>query len=179
MARVESQSGGDPTKTIVQTFEANQKELAQDFINLWFQESQEWLYDAAQRRSELGKQHGVEGRAQNGLHKVADEAVPPMWNQSEERWEFSYPHEGAVFQEFGAQPHEIRAREAERLAFGWPDAPKEIKEEFAETEGDLVFFEKVNHPGIPAIGFLRYGRERAKRRMERSGIDPEAFGGSR
>lgn len=166
----------DPTAQIMQTVESNKKELTEDFINLWFQESQDWLMEAAQRRSQIGKSHGVKGRSSNGLHAIAKSAVPPSWNFEKRWWEFSYPHYGAVFQEFGAQPHEIRAKEAEALAFGWPDSPEKVKEEFADTKGDLVFFKSVNHPGIPAIGFVRYGRQRAMEAMEKSGVDTSVFG---
>ncbi|AGM11977.1 hypothetical protein DNAM5_118 [Haloarcula californiae tailed virus 1] len=171
MANVKSSNGGDPTKAVIQGLEAEVDELTRDAIDLWFKESQEWLRDAERNRSELGRTSGSEGRANNALGEIAQTAQPPTWNEDEQRWEFSYTHEGAVFQEFGAKPHEIRAKKAEVLAFEWPDAPEEVKEQFEHTEGDLVFFESVNHPGIPAIGFVRYGRDVAKRELETAGYD--------
>lgn len=171
MADIESSTGGDPTKEVIQGLEANKKELTRDAIDLWFQNSQDWLREAEKNRSELGKQKGVEGREQNNLGQIAQKAVPPTWDEDKQRWSFSYPHEGAVFQEFGARPHEIRAKQAEVLAFEWPDAPEEVQEQFEHTEGDLVFFESIDHPGIPAIGFVRYGRDVAKRELESAGHD--------
>lgn len=171
MADVKGQDGDDPTKAVVQGLEANADELTRDVIDVWFKETQEWLRDAEANRSELGRQKGNDQRENNNLGQIAQTAQPPTWNEDEQWWEFSYPHEGAVFQEFGAQPHEIRAKNAEVLAFEWPDAPEEVQEQFKHTEGDLVFFKSVQHPGLPAIGFVRYGRDVAKREVEEAGVD--------
>lgn len=176
MAEIQADSGGDPTKAVISAIEGVQEEddsFAKLVADLWFQESTDWLTDAAQRRSALGKRHGRKGRAQNNLSEIADKAVPPFWDSEREAWVFGFPHIGAVFQEFGAMPHEIRAKKAEMLAFEWPDAPQHIQEQFSHTEGDLVFFESINHPGIPAIGFVRYGRQKAKMLLEAKGYDTE------
>ena len=175
MATIESEGGGDPTKAIIEGLEVQKKDLTEPVMDLWFQESTDWLVEAAENRSEIGVAHGRVGRAQNNLSELADKAVPPMWDDEREAWVFSFPHEGAVFQEFGALPHEIRARKAEVLAFEWPDAPKEVQERFEHTEGDLVFFESIDHPGIPAIGFVRYGRDKAKALLEKQGYNVEEF----
>jgi len=175
MADIQADDGGDPTKAIIGKAQSKEDELTRDAMNLWFQESTDWLTEAAETRNEVGLMHGRKGREMNGLSQIAAGAVPPSWDKRREAWVFSFPHEGAVFQEFGARPHEIRAKKAEVLAFEWPDAPAEVKKQFEDTEGDLVFFESVNHPGIPAIGFVRYGRDRASRYLEQQGYDVEEF----
>lgn len=170
MADISSSGGyGDPTKAITMTLDDAKGDISRDAIDLWFQESTEWLKEAAERRSELGVMHGRKGRANQALDQIRKGAIPPRWVEEEEAWVFSFPHAGAVFQEYGARPHEIRARRAEVLAFEWPDAPQRVKEQFSHTEGDLVFFESINHPGIPAIGFVRYGRDRTERFLKDKG----------
>ena len=175
MASVTSSTGGDPTKAIVGAVRKEKKQLTRDAVDLWFQESFNWLTEAAERRSELGRAHGHEGRSSNGLHQIAQSFMPPKWDSSRGAWIWSVPHYGAVFQEFGAIPHEIRAKKAETLAFEWPDQPEAVREQFEHTEGDLVFFESINHPGIPAIGFVRYGRDKAKRELEYAGYSADYF----
>jgi hypothetical protein len=174
MVELESDSGSDPTDEIILALEESAEEFTRDVIMHWFEKSQNWLEEAAENRSEIDSQ-GMIGREQNSLHAIQQTAVPPSWDKNEEHWSFSYPHAGAVFQEFGARPHEIRAKKAEVLAFEWPDAPRDIQEEFEHTEGDLVFFESVNHPGIPAIGFVRRGRDKTRTKLERQGYDVEEF----
>lgn len=175
MAEITSGSGKDPTAAITAEFEDQKDELTRDIIDLWFQESTEWLKEAAERRSQLGKAKGREGREMQALDQIRKGAIPPTWDEREEAWVFSFPHRGAIFQEFGARPHEIRAKKAEVLAFEWPDAPAEVEEQFEDTEGDLVFFESIDHPGIPAIGFVRYGRDQAQAALRQAGYGTEAF----
>lgn len=65
--------------------------------------------------------------------------------------------------EFGIEPHEIRARNAEALAFVWEDPPQWVREEFNQardaggrfSSGWMVFFQSVDHPGIPESRALR------------------------
>lgn len=173
MVEIEAENGGDPTNAILVAAESKKDVISKDIADLWFQESTDWLQEAAERRSELGERHGRAGRSMQALDQIRAGAVPPQWLETEESWVFSFPHEGAVFQEFGAMPHEIRARNAEVLAFEWPDAPEEVQEQFEDTEGDLVFFESIDHPGIPAIGFVRYGRDQAKALLESRGYQTE------
>lgn len=175
MTDIVAENGGDPTKQIVAALEEEKEDLTRDSADLWYQESTDWLSEAAERRSELGRRKGHSGRASQGLDQINKHSVPPFWDESRGAWIFSFPHEGAVFQEFGARPHEIRAKKAEVLAFEWPDQPAEVREQFRHTEGDLVFFESINHPGIPAIGFVRYGRDRAERYLGQQGYDTEVF----
>lgn len=176
MAPITADSGKSAGDAVEETLKAAREEISEDVIQYWFTQSQEWLEEAASNRADLDSEDRT-GREENGLFAIQQYAVPPSWE--DDHWEFAYPHEGAVFQEFGAKPHEIRARRAEVLAFEWPDAPKEVKEQFEYTEGDLVFFESIDHPGIPAIGFVRKGRDRTAAQLR--GIRTETFesGGGR
>ena len=176
MTEIRGEKHSDPTKEIIQELEADVEDLSRDIVMFWFEKSQNWLEEAAEQRSEIDSQ-GMEGREQNSLHVIQQTAVPPTWNENQKYWSFSYPHAGAVFQEFGAKPHEIRAKRAEVLAFEWPDAPQEVKEQFEDTEGDLVFFESIDHPGIPAIGFVRRGRDMTFAQLRHRDVEVERFGG--
>lgn len=175
MVELTGKTGPDPTKAVMGEMRAEAAELTREAIDYWFKESQDWLAEAAQQRSDLDSE-GRSQREQNGLHAIMQVAVPPSWDEEENQWTFSYPHEGAVFQEFGAKPTEIEAKKAEVLAFEWPDAPEEVQEQFSHTEGDLVFFESIDHPGIPAIGFIRRGRDKTERALESRGTDTTKFG---
>lgn len=181
--RIEASGGGDPTKEVVETIDENKKRFTRDVAHFWFARSQDWLAEAAEQRAGGGPgspddSEGRVGRQKTGLMNIHNSAQPPVWVPEDEQWEFSYPHRGAVYQEFGAEPHTIRAKKAEVLAFEWPDAPKEVKEQFEHTEGDLVFFDEIEHPGIPAIGFVRNSRDQTVSALERKGheirlVEPE------
>jgi len=73
------------------------------------------------------------------------------------RWGWS--HEAAPFFDAGVSPHTIEGDPI--LSFVWEDAPAGVREMFSGTErvdGDpRVFFESVEHPGIPASHFVRRG----------------------
>lgn len=161
----------DAARTIQAQLEKAGREATRDLIDLWFQESNDYLQEAASRRTELGAQRGIQGREQNGLAKIQQAMQPPQWDDQEEAWVWSNTHYGAVYQEFGVREHEIRAKEAEVLAFEWPDAPQDVQEQFEHTEGDLVFFESVQHPGLPAVPFTRHGQERALQTARAAGGD--------
>lgn len=134
---------------------AVKKELTREAANRWFSTSQETLYSA-------GDNHEFE------VYPVAQSAVPPQWDESEGAWIFAYPHVAAPHFEWGTAPHEIEARQAEVLAFEWPDAPQDVQEMFEDTF-PTVFFRSVEVDGIPALKFLRTGREEAKRFLESGG----------
>lgn len=65
--------------------------------------------------------------------------------------------------EFGIDEHTIRAQEADTLAFVWQDPPGWVREEFDQARGSggqfqsgwMVFFESVEHPGIPESRAIR------------------------
>lgn len=72
-------------------------------------------------------------------------------------WGWSHP--AAPYWEYGTSPHTIRGDPI--LSFIWEDAPPGIKDMFPNTErvdGDpRVFFQSVQHPGTPALRFVREG----------------------
>lgn len=160
----------EATQKITGLVEGNKQELTRDAMMFWFEKSQKHLAEAAEQRQKLGSAKGQTGREETSLSKIQQGAVPPQWDQDREEWAFSYPHRGAIFNEFGARSHEVRAKKAEVLAFEWPDAPEKVQEQFDHTEGDLVYFESVNHPGLPGIGFVRRGRDLTAERLENRGI---------
>lgn len=92
---------------------------------------------------------------------IVQGSVPPVWVESEGAWVFHYPHAGAPHLEFGADPHKIEAKQAEYLAFEWPemegvefgDTGQTFDEVFADS-WPTVFFKEVEHPGIPALKFV-------------------------
>lgn len=131
------------------------RELTRDAMDAWFARSQDVLASADSEEDETN------------LFPIMQSAQPPTWNENEQAWEFSYTHLATIFHEFGAEPHVIRARRAQFLAFEWPDAPQEIREQFSETF-PTVFFKEVEHPGVPERRFVRAGREAAIRHVERN-----------
>lgn len=174
---VETDNGDDPTKAVKAALDGASKEIARDAIDVWFTASQERLVEAAEQRAGGGAaddSEGRQGRLQNNLSDMLDEFQPPVWSDKDEAWVFAVTHAAAVFHEFGAEPHEIRAKQAQALAFEWPDAPQEIKEQY-ESTFPTVFFNSVEHPGTPAIGFIRYGREHARERLSDAGYSVESF----
>lgn len=178
MGEVESNDGRDPTKAVVEELDGRGKEITREAMDVWFAEAQDRLVEAAQQRAAGDGADDSEGktyRLNNALTDMLDEFQPPVWREDEQAWIFSVTHSAAVFHEFGAEPHEIKARQAQALAFEWPDAPDEIKEQF-EDSFPTVFFNSVEHPGTPAIGFIRHGREKARQRLDRAGFDVETFG---
>lgn len=73
------------------------------------------------------------------------------------RW--GWTHDAAQYFQWGVSPHTIDGDPI--LSFIWEDAPREVREMFANTErvgGDpRVFFRSVDHPGIPAARFVQAG----------------------
>lgn len=177
MVKLLGADGGSAVEAINGALKDSRKEMTRDAADVWFEESQDWLYAAASGRSNIDSE-GREGRRMNGLFSIAQSGHPPVWSESDDAWVISYSHVGSVYMEFGTEPHEIEARKAEFLAFEWPDAPQEVQEQFSETEGDMVYFKSINHPGTPAIGFLRRGRIKTEDYLEDRGYEPERFGAS-
>lgn len=177
MGEVTTNDGGDPTKAVVEEVQSLEKKVTRDAMDVWFTASQERLVEAAQQRAGGGAADDSEGktyRKKNALTDMLDEFQPPVWVEGENAWTFSLTHAAAFFHEYGADAHEIRAKQARALAFEWPDAPDEIKEQF-ESSFPTVFFNSVEHPGTPAIGMIRYGREEARQRLKNAGYDVSDF----
>lgn len=174
MAKIEGENGDDPTKAIIGELEKQQKQLAIDVMDVWFAASQDHLIAAAEERSGGAGSRTVQQK-ENDLTDMLDEFQPPRWDEQMEAAVFIWGHEAGIFHEFGAKSHEIEAREAEALAFEWPDAPQEIHEKFEETF-PTVFFQSVEHPGVPAIAPIRHGRGEARRRLEQAGYNVRDFG---
>lgn len=173
------QNGQSATQVIKEQAQRKLKQVAGDAMSIWHAEANKRLMEAASGRSGLDAtrdQRGqLTGRQKNSLDKIAKEIMAPVWDDSEKAWTFAVTHPAAGIHEWGAEPHEIKAKSG-WLAFEWPDAPEEVQEQFEETF-PLVFFKSVQHPGVPAIGFLRYGRDQARTRLEDAGYQAEEFVG--
>jgi len=79
--------------------------------------------------------------------------------------EWTHPHAGKI--EVGVKPHEIEGDTL--LVFEWHNMPEEVAEQFQSQwdnpdsflEEPQVAFTKVQHPGLPAVGYIRSGFSRA------------------
>lgn len=166
----------DPTKSMVAAIDEAAKEETGTAMDVWMSASMKRLSEAAEQRSTdpvAGDSENRQGRQQNQLHEITKTFIDPHWTG--EYWEFAVGHAAAVFHEWGAQPHEIRARKAQVLAFEWPDAPEEIQEKFEDTF-PTVFFDAIDHPGVPGIGFMRHGREQAENYLKDQGYEAKELG---
>lgn len=174
MANITGPNGGDATKAIVEGVEDHAKKLTRDAMDIWFAASQDHLIAAAEERAG-GSGSRTTQQKENDLTDMLDEFQPVEWDETAEAWVFVWAHRAAIFHEFGARSHEIEAKEAEVLAFEWPDAPQEIREKFEKTF-PTVFFQSVEHPGVPAIAPIRRGRDEARSRLKQAGYDVKTFG---
>ena len=79
--------------------------------------------------------------------------------------EWEHPHADKI--EVGVKPHLIEGDPI--LVFPWPDGPDDVLERYRPKwedpdhwlEEPEVIFAEVNHPGIPAVGYIRAGFRRA------------------
>lgn len=133
-------------------YEQLARDEAREAANRAFTRSQEVLYSE-------GDAHDYD------VFPVAQSGQPPQWDRSKGGYVFAYPHEAAIFFEVGTEPHEIEAVRAEMLSFEWPDAPAEVQQMFEETF-PTVFFQSVDHPGTPALGYVQAGMDAAGRYLE-------------
>lgn len=175
---VETNDGRGFAEAVQEEIDDNAKEITRDAMDVWFSSAQDRLVEAAEQRAGGGAaddSEGRTGRKNNALTDMLDEFQPPRWHRGDQAWMFTVTHAAAALHEWGAEPHEIRARQAQALAFEWPDAPEEIKEQF-EDSFPTVFFNSIQHPGTPAIGFLRHGREEARQRLSDAGYSAQTFG---
>ena len=82
--------------------------------------------------------------------------------------EWTHPHADKI--EVGVRQHEIQGNPI--LVFEWPNMPDEVADQFrSQWESDssfleepMVAFAKIEHPGIPGVGFIRTGFRTALRR---------------
>jgi len=83
--------------------------------------------------------------------------------------EWEHPHADKI--EVGVKPHLIEGNPI--LVFPWPNGPDEVLERFRPQwenpdhwlEEPEVIFAEVEHPGIPAVGYIRAGFRRAINRF--------------
>jgi hypothetical protein len=82
--------------------------------------------------------------------------------------EWTHPHADKI--EVGVRPHMIEGNPI--LVFEWPNAPDAVRAQFADAwesddsflEEPEVAFTEVDHPGLPALGYIRTGFRRSIRR---------------
>lgn len=185
---IKAQGGGDPTKAIVERLYSRGKKVTREAVTIWNSTAQDRIMVTAQGRASIDAQRdqrgALSGRENNDLHELAQSFTAPFWKEDRHAWVFAVTHRFAKHHEWGAMPHEIEAATANALIFEWPDMPKEVREDFEpQWESDTnvleepeVAFDSVDHPGTPAIGYLRHGRRKARERVEAAGFDAEAFG---
>jgi hypothetical protein len=106
------------------------------------------------------------------------DSVEVYWEQGESEGElakgnalvaeWTHPHAGKI--EMGVKPHTIEGDPI--LVFEWPNAPDEVREQFRSQwenpdsflDEPEVAYAKVEHPGIPSVGFIRSGFVRSIKR---------------
>lgn len=184
---VSGQNGQSAEQAIRAGVQEYGKRVTREAISAWNTASQERVMEAAGGRSGRDAQYdergSLEGRENNALHELAQEFTAPVWDDDEEQWLFACTHAFASLHEWGAMPHEIEARRAQALVFEWPDMPQEVREKFEDQwessqnylEEPQVAFQSIEHPGFPAIGFMRYGRQQARQKLQSMGIQTEGF----
>jgi len=165
MALLDSLTFSGDSDTLQEVYEEASKKAAKELAQTGLEASEARLENAANDRSDRG--------ADSGLYNILEESFGPEWDSEMEGWAYGFEHRGAVFQDKGATSHEIEAKKSDVLAFEWPDAPEEVKDQFSHTEGDLVFFKSINHPGIPAINFMTEGRESIRQESDSVEVDIE------
>jgi hypothetical protein len=111
------------------------------------------------------------------LETIAD-SVETYWSPSEPEGalsqgdayvaEYTHPHADKI--EVGVKPHQIEGDPI--LVFPWYNAPDEVRKDFRKRWDDPdhwleepeVIFAEVEHPGIPAVGYIRGGFQYALRK---------------
>lgn len=138
-----------------------EKRAAEETAREWYTLAQDLLLE----RGENYAAHG--GRSDSAeVHGVVQTAHPPEWDESRQAWVFGFSHSWAAGFEYGTDPHTIEPVTADFLKFPWPDAPDHIKERFRPQWDDPdhfleepeVLLKQVEHPGTPALRFVRDSR---------------------
>lgn len=150
------------TKNVPEKIDRALDKGMRDAVGKGFSESQEALIQA-------GDQHGWD------VFPVAQSGTPPY--RVGDGWEFNYSHEVANIFEKGADPHPIEGDPV--LAFEWPemegvefgDTGQTFDEVFSGS-WPTVFLPKVSHPGLPPIGYVRWGFEQTVNELRRKGLSP-------
>jgi len=114
----------------------------------------EWSVEAIAESVEVYWENGEsEGKLERGDALVA---------------EWTHPHADKI--EVGVEPHMIEGDPI--LVFPWYNMPDEVRAEFEPKWADpdnfleepQVAYAEVNHPGIPGVGYIRGGFQRALRK---------------
>jgi hypothetical protein len=79
--------------------------------------------------------------------------------------EWTHPHADKI--EVGVRPHEIEGDPI--LVFEWHNIPEDVADEFRSQwenpdsflEEPMVAYARIEHPGIPGVGFIRSGFRKA------------------
>jgi hypothetical protein len=74
-------------------------------------------------------------------------------------------HPGALPLEVGSSDHVVSSDDGP-LAFEWPDAPAEVKDQFEHTDGDLVFFQEVEVAGVDETRHTRRALAELRRALQ-------------
>jgi len=111
------------------------------------------------------------------VEAIAD-SVEVYWEQGESEGEleqgnalvaeWTHPHADKI--EVGVKPHVIEGDPL--LVFEWQNIPDEVAAQFEDAWNDpdnflekpQVAFTKVNHPGIPGVGYIRKGFQESLKR---------------
>lgn len=111
----------------------------------------EWSVEAIAESVEVYWEHGEpEGKLEQGDVLVA---------------EWTHPHADKI--EVGVRPHMIEGDPI--LVFEWQNIPDDVAAQFEDQWNDpdsfleepMVAFAEIEHPGIPGVGFIRGGFQRA------------------
>jgi hypothetical protein len=184
---IEGTGGQSATEAIHAGVKQYGKRITREAITAWNTASQKRVMEAAGQRSGIDSvrddRGSLESRKNNALHELAQEFTAPVWDEEDEAWVFACTHAFAGIHEWGAMPHEIEARGSSVLIFEWPDMPDEVRDKFESQwestsnmlEEPQVAFSKVQHPGVPAIGFMRHGRDRAEQKLRDMGVKVESY----
>jgi hypothetical protein len=126
-------------RALADRVEELQKDQLEAMIDIAIREANRVLIDATP----------PEGASMEEWHmKPIAESVEKRWDGDKWVAEWTHPHANKI--EVGVRPHEIHGDPV--LVF--------------EIGGETVFATKVQHPGIPALGYIRRGFRKALREFQ-------------